>query len=105
MTQEKGFQELFAPLFKEIEALLSSKERACIALDGRCCAGKTTLAAYLEQNYPCAAVHMDHFFLTPELRTEARLNAPGGNVHYERFLKEVSPHLHGRSEFSYQAYD
>ncbi len=104
-TQEKGLPELFAPLFKKIDNLLSAQERVCVALDGRCCAGKTTLAKYIEQNYPCAVAHMDHFFLPPELRTAKRLNTPGGNVHYERFLKEVSPILTRRGEFSYRAYD
>ena len=104
-TQEKGLTELFGPLFQKIEKLLSSKERVCVALDGRCCAGKTTLASYLERSWPCIAVHMDHFFLPPELRTKERLDIPGGNVHCERFLKEVSPNLKIRGGFSYRAYD
>ena len=47
---------------------------------------------------------MDDFFLPPSLRTSERLKTPGGNVHYERFLKEVSPYLRGGA-FSYNAYD
>ena len=97
--------DLPALLLERIDYLLSQKERVCIALDGRCCAGKTTLAAVLESRYAGKTVHMDHFFLPPELRTEVRHHTPGGNVHYERFLEEVSPHLNTRGAFSYRAYD
>ncbi len=94
-----------APLLERIDPLLSRKERVCLALDGRCCAGKTTLAAFLNHRYAAQTIHMDHFFLPPELRTEERLHTPGGNVHHERFLEEVSPHLKTRGAFSYRAYD
>lgn len=96
---------LFAPLFQKIETLLARQERVCIGIDGRCCAGKTTLSEYLFDRYPCSVVHMDHFFLPPELRTEERLHTPGGNVHYERILEQVSPFLNSPGAFSYQAYD
>lgn len=105
LQQETHGNNLFAPLFIKIESLFARQERVCVALDGRCCAGKTTLSAYLQENYSCGVVHMDHFFLPPELRTEERLNTPGGNVHYERFLNEVSSNLNKRGVFSYRAYD
>ena len=60
-----------------------------IAIDGRCAAGKTTLAARLKDERNCNVIHMDHFFLQQEQRTEKRLKEPGGNVDYERFVKEV----------------
>lgn len=97
--------ELLSPLLERVDHLLSHKERVCLALDGRCCAGKTTLAAFLKNRYTAQTVHMDHFFLPPELRIKERLHTPGGNVHYERFLEEVSPYLKTRGAFSYRAYD
>ena len=51
-----------------------------IAIDGRCAAGKTTLAARLAKEL-------------------------GGNVHYERFLTEVIPKLASGQAFSYQRFD
>lgn len=48
---------------------------------------------------------MDDFFLPLELRTEVRLKEPGGNVHYERFQKEVLPALHRGGDFSYRRFD
>lgn len=60
-----------------------------VALDGRCAAGKTTLAGGLARQYGFPVVHMDHFFLRPEQRTPQRLAQPGGNVDHERFREEV----------------
>ena len=60
-----------------------------VALDGRCAAGKTTLAGRLAREYGFPVVHMDHFFLRPEQRTPERLAQPGGNVDYERVQAEV----------------
>ncbi len=64
-------------------------ERMLVAVDGRCGAGKTTLAAMLGQEMNCSVIHMDDFFLRPEQRTEDRFREPGGNVDYERVREEV----------------
>jgi uridine kinase len=76
-----------------------------IAIDGRCAAGKTTLAARLQELILCNVIHMDHFYLRPLQRTAERLNEPGGNVDYERFLEEVLLPLKGSGDFSYRPYD
>ena len=76
-----------------------------IALDGRCAAGKTTLAARLQEELDCNVIHMDHFFLQPKQRTEERMQEPGGNVDYERFLEEVMLPLSRGQGFSYRIYD
>ncbi|MGI6151683.1 MAG: AMP-binding protein [Christensenellales bacterium] len=81
---EQKAAERFEPLFERIDALLNSKKSAVVAIDGRCCAGKTTLAKKLSEQYGCAVLHMDDFFLPAALRTEGRLKQPGGNVEYER---------------------
>lgn len=65
------------------------RERVLVAIDGRCGAGKTTLAGKLGEEAGCPIVHMDHFFLRPEQRTKDRLGQPGGNVDYERVREEV----------------
>lgn len=83
----------FFPLFAAIDQLLSEKKQIVIAIDGRCAAGKSTLAALLARSYDCNVVQMDDFFLPGELRTPERLNSAGGNIHYERFLEEVFPSL------------
>lgn len=73
-----------------------------IAVDGRSAAGKTTLAAELSTVLGCGVVHMDDFFLPPEMRTPERLSQPGGNVDRERFAAEVLPFL--GAEFEYGAF-
>lgn len=76
-----------------------------IAIDGRCAAGKTTLANRISELTGAGVVHMDDFFLPMELRTKVRLEEPGGNVHYERFAEEVLPFLKQGRNFSYQRFD
>ena len=76
-----------------------------VAIDGPCASGKTTLAERLAAVTGAGIVHMDDFFLPGELRTKARLEEPGGNIHYERFLEEVSLHLKRGEDFSYRCFD
>ena len=70
-----------------------------IAIDGRCAAGKTTLAARLAKELGGDVIHMDDFFLPPALRTQERRSEPGGNVHYERFLRKSYRSLHRDKHF------
>ena len=81
------------------------EETLLIAVDGRCAAGKTTLAAALQERTGCNVIHMDDFFLRPEQRTKQRMEEPGGNVDYERFLEEVMLPLSRGEAFSYRPYD
>lgn len=76
-----------------------------IAIDGRCGAGKSTLAAYLAEALGAGVVHMDDFYLPMELRTPERLEEPGGNVYYERFREEVLPFLNRGDVFAYRRFD
>ena len=92
-------------LYKAIDIVLTQKQRAIMAIDGRCAAGKTTLAHQLAVKYDAAVVHMDNFFLPAELRTPERFLEPGGNVHYERFLSEAAPHIKKGGPFKFRAFD
>jgi uridine kinase len=76
---------------QKVEVLLkkSKKEIIVIAIDGMTGSGKTTLAEELSQVYEAPIFHADDYFLPPELRTEERLNEPGGNIHYEKMKKEI----------------
>ena len=85
-------------LLTVIRALLDRQTRVIAAIDGRCGAGKSTLAAQLQAQLSCRVFHMDDFFLRPEQRTAARLAQPGENVDHERFLSEVlQPALRGEA--------
>jgi len=76
-------------VLEALRRLRESRGQVLVALDGRCAAGKTTLAARLRELCGCDVIHMDHFFLRPEQRSPARYETPGGNIDHERFLEEV----------------
>jgi uridine kinase len=76
-----------------------------IAIDGRAASGKTTLARRLADDLGAGIIHLDDFFLPPELRMPERLSQPGGNIHYERFTLEVLPFLRSGEAFSYRVFD
>lgn len=88
-----------------IQSLLSTETPWIAAIDGRCCAGKTTAAAILQQRLDCNVIHMDDFFLRPTQRTVKRLAEPGGNVDWERFQEEVLVPFALGKPFSYRPFD
>ena len=90
---------------RKIDALLAQKECVIVAIDGKCTAGKTTLAAKLAERYDCNVFHMDEFFLRPEQRTAERFAQVGGNVDYERFQEEILLPLKAGTAFSYRPFD
>lgn len=92
-------------ILKKTDSLLKSKERVLIAIDGRCAAGKTTLAEHIKEEAGCCVIHIDDFFLRPEQRTEERYKEPGGNVDHERFSEEVIKPLTENRPFSFKPYD
>lgn len=98
------FQDYY-PLFQAIDKLLKSPDPVLVAIDGNSCAGKSTLAALLEQVYPCNVFHMDDFFLPANLKTRERLQEPGGNVQYERFLAEIMAGLKDNLPFSFRPFN
>jgi uridine kinase len=92
-------------IINKIKSLKENKDHLLIAIDGRCTSGKTTLSKKLSENLDCNVIHMDHFFLRPEQRTEKRKNEPGGNVDYERFYSDVIIPLKNHRSFSYTPYN
>ena len=96
-------KDLCSVILKEIHS--RKKEPLLIAIDGRCAAGKTTLADRIKKETDCNVIHMDHFFLQLKQRTEERLEKPGGNVDYERFLEEVMFPFRSGQPFSYRIFD
>lgn len=91
-------------LLCEIKELRDRGERAIVAIEGRCASGKSSLAAHIKERLGLPVVHMDHFFLRPEQRSEARYAQPGGNIDHERFLKEVLMPLKEGKTPSYRPY-
>lgn len=86
--------------------VFADDQRILIAIDGRCAAGKSTLADRLREKAGWSVFHMDDFFLRPEQRTARRLNTPGENVDHERFLEEILiPLKNGSKEISFRPFD
>ena len=93
------------PVLKIVAARQDAEAPYVIAIDGRAASGKSTMGQQLADILDAGLVHMDDFFLPLELRTEERLNTPGGNVHYERFREEVLPHLRDPEPFAYPKFE
>ena len=75
------------------------------AVDGRCAAGKTTLAARLGEALGAPVFHMDDFYLPFARRTPQRLALPGGHMDSERLEAEIlRPAAEGK-EIIYRPYD
>ena len=105
MPQNDRIMQVVKQIALRIQQLLKEKSCVYVAIDGRCAAGKSTLAAALEQELKCHVAHMDDFFLRPEQRTVERLSKPGENVDHERFLEEVLLPYQRGAEFSYRPFD
>lgn len=83
---------------------MQPREPYMLSIDGRCAAGKTTLAAKLSVHLNCAVVHMDDFYLPFALRTAERMAKPGGNIDFERLRNEIILPLKSGSDAVYRPY-
>ncbi len=91
-------------ILNRIKEIRKERGRCLVAIDGNSGSGKSTLAAQLAAASGATLFHMDDFFLPPQLRTEARLDTPGGNIDSERFEKEIIKGLEKGKTFSYRAF-
>ena len=84
---------------------ISSEQPFIMAIDGRCAAGKTTLAEQLKKEYECNVIHIDDFYLPMQKRTEAVMQQPGGNIDFQRLADEILiPMTEGKNAV-YRPYD
>ncbi len=105
MTSEEIAGRILAEAEKRRAEAPGGGLKMLVALEGRCAAGKSTVAELLRERTGCGIVHMDHFYLRPEQRSRERYEEPGGNVDHERFVEEVLPGLKTGKEFSYRMFD
>ncbi len=74
-----------------------------LAIDGRCAAGKTTLATYLARDTGSLLLHADDFFISSAQRGSFFL--PHVNLDSERLLYEVLSPMHLGQSFFYRPFD
>ena len=68
----------------EIVDLLADTNAFRLAIDGRCGAGKTTLALAIAEKYNCDVIHLDDFFLPKGAEKKGF-----GNLEKDRLMTEV----------------
>jgi uridine kinase len=78
----------------KLEQYIINNHNKIIAIDGPSGAGKSTLSKYLEEKYNVLVFHTDDYFLRPDMKTQIRLDEPGGNIDYKRMEEEIFRHLH-----------
>lgn len=91
-------------ILNRIKSIYEERGMCIVAIDGCSGAGKSTLAAHLAAASHASLIHTDDFFLPTELRTNERLDTPGGNIDYVRFQKEVISGISSGKSFNYKAY-
>lgn len=91
-------------ILRSIKQTDHPKRPYIIAIDGRCGAGKSTIAARLAEELNATLFHMDDYFLRPEQRTPERFSTPGENIDHERFLEEVLIPLKEGRTITYSPY-
>lgn len=98
--------DIFNDINKQIMSLLLKNYRKIfIALDGRCSAGKTTLALKLKEHWGCNIFHMDDFYLPMNQRTVQSMKKPGGHMDFIRLQKEVLLPLKEKGNAYYRKFD
>lgn len=75
-----------------------------VAIDGKCCSGKSTLAAYLGEKLGAPVLHIDDFYLPFAYRTAQRMEQAGGHIDAERFCQEVLEPVSQGKEILYRPY-
>lgn len=95
----------FIELFCKIDGALRTKECVTASVEGNCAAGKSTLAALLQEVYSCNVFRADDFFLQPHQRTPERFSEPGGNLDRERFAADILQPLQLGQPFNYRPYN
>lgn len=93
------------PLMKEISRMSHQKTPLIIGMDGKSASGKTTAGNLLAEILEAEVIHTDDFFLPMNMRTQERLNEPGGNIHYERLKEEVIDAIKKGQRAVYRIFD
>lgn len=78
--------------------------RILLVIDGRCGAGKTTMASRISEELLCSVFHMDDFYLPAAEQTDERMKEPGGNISFGRFLSEIIMPIENGADIAYRPF-
>lgn len=95
----------YFPLLLQISALAECGAPAIVAIDGRCGSGKTALSGLLQRLFACNVLHMDDFYLPFSKRAPDWEQIPGGNMDFERFLREILMPAKAGKAICYRPFD
>jgi len=99
------FNDYVKMICERIISLLEINDRILIAIDGNCGAGKSTLGREIAELLDANLFHMDDFYLTPELRTNTRMQEVGGNVDYMRFKVDIIEGVNKGKPFEFRRFN
>ena len=88
-------------ILKACGDLLGKKGSLLVAVDGLCCAGKTSFASELADCLGARVFHTDDFYVPSGRRS----GAPGGNIDVPRLLSEILLPLKNGRDIVYRGYD
>ncbi len=88
-----------------IQAIDKAAKPLICAIDGKCGAGKTSLARMLASVFGASVIHVDDFYVPFRERTPEFTSVPGWNVDMPRFREEVLTPLAQHRSFTYRQYD
>lgn len=97
----------FETIAARISALLAARTDCpvLVAIDGRCGAGKTTLAARLSERFAdSVTLHTDDYYLPPDRRASGWEHIPCANMDLERLRAEAIEPLRAGYMGRYRAY-
>lgn len=97
-------EDICSKIKEAVSKLSPSVNPVIIAIDGNCASGKSTVAHMLSKELSADIVHMDDFYLPFELRTEAKMAMPGGNIDFDRLSSEVLIPLSQGEVYTYRPY-
>ena len=91
-------------IISQLEVSEKNNERVLLVIDGRCGAGKTTLASRISEKLTCNVFHMDDFYLPAAEQTDERMKEPDGNISFGRFLSEIIMPIENGADIAYRPF-
>lgn len=83
-------ETIVSEVVERIEELRAQKGCGLVAIDGRCGAGRNSLASAVREHMRWPVLHMEDFALrAEELAQGGAETGPGGSMAYERLVREV----------------